>query len=430
MAQRDLTAGEECQLAAKTFSTFVDKNQGAIPPVYITSAMGCAICRGNKGVAVVRLKSGEWSAPCAIELESQSSTIQPAQETVLVFMTENVIHKLVSRALLRLGVTDQFKPGPIHGNEPINPAVDVYGWVRFNGGFTPPELIASNMVAWFVREDPQRHGRWHGESVTWFDVLTNKITVDRSSVGNALYIVMNLAAGGSASGVDAKRKNFANLDAISNIAPSITKSRPAQQPQQNASSYPQQQVQQPQQQQQQPQMNAYGSPHQDQYGLQQQQQQPLANAYGSSQQNQYGGYDQAALLQQQQQQHLAQLQYQQQQLQMKFHQQAAALAQVPSFQGAGVQTLGYPSPALPAGSGGNMFGYSQSMSPGLSQQSPQLSQQSQPQPQQAGFDYQAALSQQLLANQQWQQQQQSGSGYQHSGQQQYGGMNTGQWNQQ
>ncbi|KAJ3146194.1 hypothetical protein HDU89_006335 [Geranomyces variabilis] len=426
MAQRDLTAGEECQLAAKTFSTFVDKNQGAIPPVYITSAMGCAICRGNKGVAVVRLKSGEWSAPCAIELESQSSTIQPAQETVLVFMTENVIHKLVSRALLRLGVTDQFKPGPIHGNEPINPAVDVYGWVRFNGGFTPPELIASNMVAWFVREDPQRHGRWHGESVTWFDVLTNKITVDRSSVGNALYIVMNLAAGGSASGVDAKRKNFANLDAISNIAPSITKSRPAQQTQQNASSYPQQQLQ---QQQQQPQMNAYGSPHQDQYGLQQQ---PQMNAYGSPQQNQYGAYDQAALLQQQQQQqqqHLAQLQFQQQQLQMKFHQQASALAQTPPAMGAGVQTLGYPTPTMPVGNSGNMFGYSQSLHAAHPQQSPQQSLQSQPQ--QPGFDYQAALSQQLLANQQWQQQQQSGGGQQQGGfSQHYGGMNPAQWNQQ
>ncbi|KAI9100481.1 hypothetical protein DFS34DRAFT_487255 [Phlyctochytrium arcticum] len=188
--------------------------------------MGIAIVRGQKGVAILRLKNGEWSAPCAIELENQGGTIQQGQDTVLLFMTENVVLKLVSRALLRLGVTDNFRPGPLHNSQPNDPSVDVYGWVRFNNGFTPPELIANNMVAWFVREDPPRHGRWHGESVTWFDVLTNKITVDRSSVGNALlvYVVLNLAAG-SMGAVDAKRKNFANVESLSGIAPSYTNTR-------------------------------------------------------------------------------------------------------------------------------------------------------------------------------------------------------------
>ncbi|KAI8919848.1 hypothetical protein DFJ77DRAFT_424610, partial [Powellomyces hirtus] len=367
-----LTAGEECQQAARTFSAFVDAKQGAIPPSYIQSAMGCAICKGNKGVAVLRLKSGEWSAPCAIELEQQGNTIQPGQETVLVFMTENVIHKLVSRALLRLGVTDQFKPGPIHGNEPINPGIDVYGWVRFNGGFTPPDLIASNMVAWFVREAPERHGRWHGESVTWFDVLTNKITVDRSSVGNALYIVLNLAAG-SNSNIDPKRKNYANLDALTGIAPSITTTarKTTATPGGGYNSSPQiPQHQHQQQQQQQPQFNEQQYMQQMQalqmqYQPQHQQQQPQ---YNQQQQNQF---------QQQQQQQ------QQQQLLWLQQQQHAAMTAMQ-------QQQGYPS----------SYGGAAPL------QSPQLQQQGSQMPQQPQFSYQQALQQQALAHQQYAQQMQ------------------------
>jgi hypothetical protein len=72
------------------------------------------------------------------------------------------------------------------------------------------------MSGWGVREDMDRHGRWHGKEVTWADVLCNKITVDRSSVGNALYLVTNIAAGGNSQGViEVKgRKNFADLDKL------------------------------------------------------------------------------------------------------------------------------------------------------------------------------------------------------------------------
>ncbi|KAI8822227.1 uncharacterized protein EV422DRAFT_526143 [Fimicolochytrium jonesii] len=387
--QRALTAGEECQQAAKAFSAFVDPRQGAIPSVYITSAMGCAICKGNRGVAVLRLKTGEWSAPCAIELEQQNGAIQQGQETVLLFMTESVIHKLVARALLRLGVTDQFRPGPLTGNEPINPAVDVYGWVRFNGGFTPPELIAQNMVSWFVREDPERHGRWHGESVTWFDVLTNKITVDRSSVGNALYVVLNMAAGSNAA-VDVKRKNFADLDALSGIAPSVITARAQKQQQQQQ---------------------------QHQYQQQQQQQSPQ-----QFQQQQYL-----------QQQH----QLQQQQLQQQLLQQQQQLAGLsnPAIQG-------YPSPQL----------YQQSQ-PQQNLYQPQQQQQLYTQAAQptSNFSYEQALQQQALAHQQYAAAQQQvaaaqqqlaalgqfgGSGqpspHQQPGQfsqQQGGGVNPAHWNQ-
>jgi hypothetical protein len=51
--------------------------------------------------------------------------------------------------------------------------------VRYNGQFTPPELITAGMSGWQIGEDKARHNRWHGNvgGVTWFDVLTNKITV-------------------------------------------------------------------------------------------------------------------------------------------------------------------------------------------------------------------------------------------------------------
>jgi hypothetical protein len=50
-----LTAGEECQLAAKTLSTFADPRKGAITPPFINSAMGISIFKGDVGVAIVRL---------------------------------------------------------------------------------------------------------------------------------------------------------------------------------------------------------------------------------------------------------------------------------------------------------------------------------------------------------------------------------------
>ncbi len=51
----NLTAGEECQLAAKTLSAFADPRQGAITPPFINSAMGISIFKGDIGVAIVRL---------------------------------------------------------------------------------------------------------------------------------------------------------------------------------------------------------------------------------------------------------------------------------------------------------------------------------------------------------------------------------------
>lgn len=61
-------------------------------------------------------------------------------------------------------------------------------------------------------EETIRHTHWHGRNATWYDVLTNKISVDRSSVGNALYLVLNLAS----SGFSANTKNFANVESWAN----------------------------------------------------------------------------------------------------------------------------------------------------------------------------------------------------------------------
>ena len=78
---------------------------------------------------------------------------------------------------------------------------------KIDKGFTPSELIDQNMVGWEVSEDTSRHSKWHGKNATWFDVLTNKISVDRSSVGNALYLVLNLASSGQSGG-----GKFARID--------------------------------------------------------------------------------------------------------------------------------------------------------------------------------------------------------------------------
>ncbi|KAJ3259115.1 hypothetical protein HK103_003002 [Boothiomyces macroporosus] len=185
-----LTAGEECQLAAKTLSAFADPRQGAISSPFINSAMGIAIFKGDQGVAVVRLKTG-------------------AQDTVLLFMTEVSIFSLVGQKEFVFNQTHRFAPGPLYGSAlNLDPSVDVYCYVRFNGGFTPSDLISQHMVGWSVQEDKERHAKWHGQNATWFDVLTNKISVDRSSVGNALYLVLNLAA----TGTTATGKNFASID--------------------------------------------------------------------------------------------------------------------------------------------------------------------------------------------------------------------------
>ncbi|KAJ3046353.1 hypothetical protein HK097_000941, partial [Rhizophlyctis rosea] len=217
---RELTAGEECQASARTFDAFTGR-QGAVAANFVSSAMGIAIVRGTSGVAVVRLKTGEWSAPCAIALENPNGTVQPGQESVLLFMTSNSIYKLVTRAHLILNQTHKFVAGPITGGGFIDDSVDVYGWVRYNQGFTQPDIVNQAMTGWVVREDPARHGRWHGERVTWYDVLTNKITVDRSSVGNALYVVLNIAAGGAGGGGASLtgKANYADMDKLAGIAP-------------------------------------------------------------------------------------------------------------------------------------------------------------------------------------------------------------------
>lgn len=137
-----LTAGEECQAAAKTLSSFADPRQGAITAPFISAAMGLAIFKGDLGVAVVRLKSGgiapvnrDWSAPCAITCKSPASNVQPGQDTVLLFMTESSIFSLVGQTPFIFNQTHRFAPGPLNaGVLSLDPVIDVYAFVRFNNG--------------------------------------------------------------------------------------------------------------------------------------------------------------------------------------------------------------------------------------------------------------------------------------------------------
>ncbi|KAJ3271972.1 hypothetical protein HDU76_010965, partial [Blyttiomyces sp. JEL0837] len=212
-----LTAGEECRLCGQAFSAFAGSASGgnSVPQNFVTMAMALAIFRGSNGVAIVRLKTGEWSAPCAIMLENPNGAIQPGQDTILLFMTENAVLSLVARTRLILNSTHRFEAGP-YGQAKITDGVDIYGFVRFNNAFTSSDLIKSHMTGWGVREDMDRHARWHGPEVTWADVLMNKITVDRSSIGNTLYVVTNMVAGGNSAGVIEVngKKNFADLDKL------------------------------------------------------------------------------------------------------------------------------------------------------------------------------------------------------------------------
>ncbi|KAJ3063398.1 hypothetical protein HDU99_004852, partial [Rhizoclosmatium hyalinum] len=213
-----LTAGEECKAAAQALSAFTGTGSGGncIPKNFISMAMAIAIFRGENGVAMVRLKSGDWSAPCAIILEvPHGGNVQPGQDTVLLFMTETSVLALVARTRLILNGTHRFEPGVYSNSGSINSSNDIYAYVRFNNQFTPGNLL-TNMAGWGVREDMTRHARWHGVEVTWADVLMNKITVDRSSIGNALYLVVNIAAGGNSQGVIEVngRKNFADLEKL------------------------------------------------------------------------------------------------------------------------------------------------------------------------------------------------------------------------
>jgi hypothetical protein len=125
---RELTAGEECQQAARTCSAFVGQGgQGTVPALLVRECMGLAILKGSAGVAVIRLPSGgnfvrtdessvvslgrettEWSAPCAIALESSQTPLQETQETVLLFMTEQTVFSLVTRARLALNETHRW----------------------------------------------------------------------------------------------------------------------------------------------------------------------------------------------------------------------------------------------------------------------------------------------------------------------------------
>ncbi|KAI9366825.1 hypothetical protein DFJ73DRAFT_4770 [Zopfochytrium polystomum] len=108
-----LTAGEECRLCGQAFSAFASATgAGAIPSNFITMAMAISIVRGSVGVAIVRLKTGEWSAPCAIMLENPSGQIQPGQDTILLFMSETSVLSLVSRTRLILNSTHRFEAGP------------------------------------------------------------------------------------------------------------------------------------------------------------------------------------------------------------------------------------------------------------------------------------------------------------------------------
>lgn len=211
-----LTGGEECQRAAKILSTFLDGNKagpsGAIPQQLLSLAYGVSVFNGREGVSIAKLTKGGWSAPCAVVLEPDSeSSVNPGQYTVALIMSESALFDLVLDRKLELGGKHSFEAGPLE-NSPsaIKPSGDLNIWVRYKNSFISSELIGSHMSGWCIVEDSTRQQRWHKRQVSWVEVLTNKISVDRSSVGNALYVVINIAAPASLG--NARGLNLHKLD--------------------------------------------------------------------------------------------------------------------------------------------------------------------------------------------------------------------------
>lgn len=311
MSFKELTAGQECQQAAKLLSNFIDQSppNGSIPPAFFRASMAVAIFKGPIGVATVRLPSLDWSAPCAIGLVSreynagkrgsndEDPSIKSDQETVLLFMSEKAVFSLVKRTQLSLSVSHTFKAGPLiydgrapPGTEPpiVDKNVDVYAYVRYNNGPTPANLVQQYMSGWSVWEDPLRHGKWHGNDVTWYDVLTNRISVDRSSVGNALYVVLAMAAGssGGSGSVASGSLPYANIQQLTN-APSFQDKQVVKNDAYSAISNLQSNIQQKHQQQQnQYQQNQY---QQQQQQYSQQKYQPMQYPQQQYQQQQLSG---------------------------------------------------------------------------------------------------------------------------------------------
>ena len=77
----------------------------------------------------------DWSAPCAITCRSQQGGIQPAQEMVLLFMSEKSIFSLVGQSSFIFNQTHKFAPGPLYGSAlDLDSSIDVYCYIRFNNG--------------------------------------------------------------------------------------------------------------------------------------------------------------------------------------------------------------------------------------------------------------------------------------------------------
>ena len=78
----------------------------------------------------------DWSAPCAITCKGQGGgVVQPAQEMVLLFMSEKSIFSLVGQTPFIFNQTHRFAPGPLYGSAlNLDASVDVYCFVRFNNG--------------------------------------------------------------------------------------------------------------------------------------------------------------------------------------------------------------------------------------------------------------------------------------------------------
>jgi hypothetical protein len=121
--------------------------------------------------------------------------IEYEQKTLVLFMSQRSLVSLMQQEAIELGVRHSYAAGPLQRE--LIERVDCYVWIKMGDQFVPDDIVAQNLIGWRIEEDMPRHQRWYrGTAVGWRDTVTQGINVDRSSIGNAIYVLLGMSTRG------------------------------------------------------------------------------------------------------------------------------------------------------------------------------------------------------------------------------------------
>ncbi len=120
-----------------------------------------------------------------------TGNVQYDQKVLVLFMSQRSLVSLMQREGIELGVRHSYAAGPLR-REMIE-RVDCYVWVKQGEQFVDEASVAQGMVGWKIEEDMVRHQGWYGREVGWRETVTQGINVERSSIGNAIYVLLGMA---------------------------------------------------------------------------------------------------------------------------------------------------------------------------------------------------------------------------------------------